>query len=309
MKEVKEHRFAGPFECPPTHFYVQTPPLGLVPKSGGKTCLIFHLSYNFGQEEHKKSINFHTPADICRVRYNDLDTEVRYSLQLMGVDNSGPIFYAKTDCSHAFHILPIKIGHRKFLTMKARHPVTKEWWYFVDKCLPFGSSISCAHFQSFSDALKHIAEWKIGLTLVLLVPPRLTNYLDDFLFMALTRLACNGMISQFLELCKVIGCPISMDKTEWATTLIVFLGILLNGKQFTLSIPMEKRIKAINLIQQAIDKKKVTIHFIQKLTGTLNFLNRAIAPGHAFTKGMYKKLSLRDSKGELLKKYHQVQPE
>ena len=86
----------------------------------------------------------------------------------------------------------------------------------------------------------------------------------------------------------------------------MFLGILLNGEQFTLSVPMEKRIKAINLIQHAIDKKKVIIHFIQKLTGTLNFLNKAIVPGCAFTKGMYKKLSLRDSKGKLLKKYHQV---
>ena len=97
-----------------------------------------------------------------------------------------------------------------------------------------------------------------------------------------------------------------MDKTEWATTLIVFLGILLNSEQFSVSIPIEKRIKAINLIQQAIDKKKVTIHFIQKLTGTPNFLNRSIVPGHAFTKGMYRKLSLRDSKGELLKKFHHI---
>ena len=66
---------------------------------------------------------------------------------------------------------------------------------------------------------------------------------------------------------------------EWGTTLIVFLGILLNGRSYTLSIPMEKRNKAVQLIQTAISKRKVTVHFIQKLTGTLNFLNRAIVPG------------------------------
>ena len=70
-----------------------------------------------------------------------------------------------------------------------------------------------------------------------------------------------------------------MEKTEWGTTLIVFLGILLNGRSYTLSIPMEKRNKAVQLIQTAISKRKVTVHFIQKLTGTLNFLNRAIIPG------------------------------
>ena len=70
-----------------------------------------------------------------------------------------------------------------------------------------------------------------------------------------------------------------MEKMEWGTTLIVFLGILLNGRSYTLSIPMEKRNKAVQLIQTAISKRKVTVHFIQKLTGTLNFLNRAIVPG------------------------------
>ena len=113
MKEVKEHRFAGPFEHPPTRFYVQSL-LGLVPKAGGKTRLIFHLSYNFGPKDHRKSINFHTPDSICKVKYHDLDTAIRYSLQLMSVNNSEPIYY----CSYVFCILPIKIEHRKFLTMK-----------------------------------------------------------------------------------------------------------------------------------------------------------------------------------------------
>ena len=45
---------------------------------------------------------------------------------------------------------------------------------------------------------------------------------------------------------------------------------------------------------------------MQKLTGTLNFLNRAIVPGHAFTRGMYERLTLKDKKGELLKGHHHV---
>ena len=36
MKEVKECRYAGPFDRPPCKYYAQSP-LGLVPKSGGKT--------------------------------------------------------------------------------------------------------------------------------------------------------------------------------------------------------------------------------------------------------------------------------
>ena len=97
-----------------------------------------------------------------------------------------------------------------------------------------------------------------------------------------------------------------MNKTEWATPIITFLGILLNGNTFTLSIPVEKRLKAQNLLMHAIQKRKVTIHFIQKLTGTLNFLNKAIIPGRTFTRAMYTKLKLRDSRNRLLKQYHHV---
>ena len=43
MKEVKEKRYAGPFKKLPFKHYIQSP-IGLVPKSGNKTRLIFHLS-------------------------------------------------------------------------------------------------------------------------------------------------------------------------------------------------------------------------------------------------------------------------
>ena len=48
MKEVKLGRYAGPYELSELPFqnFIQSP-IGLVPKAGGKTRLIFHLSYQF----------------------------------------------------------------------------------------------------------------------------------------------------------------------------------------------------------------------------------------------------------------------
>ena len=310
MKEVKEHRYAGPFKRVPFKNYVQSP-IGLVPKAGNKTRLIFHLSFDFKtgkvQEDHRRSINYHTPKELCSVKYRDLDHAILNSLQILkqAKDGNAQIFYAKSDCSHAFRILPILVSFRIFLVLKARHPVTKIWYYFIDKCLPFGTSISCANFQEFSNALSHIVGWKIECTLHI-TNPALTNYLDDFLFMALKLLQCNNMVRVFLEICKAIGCPVSMEKTEWATQLLVFLGVLLNGKSLTLSIPLEKCNKAVDLLQSAVTSRKVTVKFIQKITGTLNFLNKAIVPGRAFTRGMYSQLKLLDNKGNPLKDYHHI---
>ena len=114
------------------------------------------------------------------------------------------------------------------------------------------------------------------------------------------------MIDIFLSLYEEINCPVSAEKTKHATQLIIFLGILLNGKMLVMLVPQEKKNKALNLLQEAIDKHKVTVKFIQKLTGTLNFLNRAIIPGHAFVRGMYQKLSLTNAQGISLKQHHHV---
>ena len=126
----------------------------------------------------------------------------------------------------------------------------------MDKCLPFGASISCAIFQAFSDALKHIMNvWTKA-------DDNLTNYLDDFLFISLSKTGCDHLVSTFLELCRRIGCPVAEEKTEWRMTRIIFLGILLDGTSHTLSIPNDKRRKAVNLLKNMEAKK---IHHDQGL--------------------------------------------
>ena len=83
MKEVKERRYAGPFsrEQLPFKYFVQSP-VGLVPKAGGKTHLIFHLSYDFGPGENRKSVNHYIPQEKCSVKYRDLDFAVLTSMNI-----------------------------------------------------------------------------------------------------------------------------------------------------------------------------------------------------------------------------------
>ena len=113
MKEVQAERYAGPFEFQELPFtnFVQSP-IGLVPKAGNKTCLIFHQSNDFdGDNDRRKSINFHTPQELCSVKYNDLDHAILNSLHILK-ETKGKytqVVYAKSDCSNAFRILSIKI--------------------------------------------------------------------------------------------------------------------------------------------------------------------------------------------------------
>ena len=140
--------------------------------------------------------------------------------------------------------------------------------------------------------------------------------MDDFLFLALTILRCNYLIQQFLALCNKIGIPIAQDKTEWASELVTFLGVLLNGRLFVLSIPLEKRQKAETLPRTMIEHNKVTVKELQTLCGYLNFLGKAIYPGRAFTWRMYSKyaglVDIKSSSSKVVglkyqpKQYHHV---
>ena len=167
VKEVELGRFAGPFVDPPFECFVQSP-IGLVPKDKGKkTRLIFHLSY----PKDGDSVNSGIPHDKCTVKYPDFDEAVKLCLQ-EGVRCS----IGKSDMSSAFRHVPLAKSQWWLLVMKAEHPSSKEVRYFVDKCLPFGSAISCAIFQVISDAIAWIVRYRTRKPNV--------NYLDDYLFAA-----------------------------------------------------------------------------------------------------------------------------
>ena len=180
--------------------------------------------------------------------------------------------------------------------MKARSPIDQKWYFFVDKCLPFGSSISCALFQEVSDGIAHIVQVKVSA--------RLINYLDDYLFVASFKWACNQQLDMFIQICKDINMPVSQEKTHRAVTSTTFLGFLIDCENQLVCIPVKKVERAVILIQEFLTakKSKTTLRRIQQLCGYLNFLCRCIFPGRTFTRRLYSGLVGKTK----LKPYHHI---
>ena len=274
MKEVKAKCFAGPFKTPPFSNYIQSP-IGLVPKDNGKdTQLIFHLSYP--RSEKKLSVNANIPKKFCTVVYPEFEQAIQLC-KSAGIS----AFAGKSDMKSAFRHLPMKVSEFRWLIMKARNPIDKQWYFFIDKCLSFGSSVSCTVFQAFSDAVAFVITKRTGQNNV--------NYLDDFFFAALLKALCDHQVDQFIQFCSEINFPISLEKTFWGATIIVFLGLLIDTVNQVVCIPIEQINKAKLLIGQILSSKnrKATIQQIQRLSGFLNFLCRCVIPGRAFTTRLY----------------------
>ena len=190
---------------------------------------------------------------------------------------------AKSDLKLAFRHVCMRIDNFRWLIMKCECPWNGQVYFFVDKCLPFGSSISCKIFQDFSDALAHLVQYRTKKILV--------NYLDDYLFIQMWRRNCNQQVKTFLAICNKIRFPVSLEKTVWASHIMTFLGLLLNTITQTVSIPVEKIDRAKKLLTLLLGKKKVTVLEMQKMVGFLNFLCRAIIPGRASTRRFYMEFS------------------
>ena len=80
-----------------------------------------------------------------------------------------------------------------------------------------------------------------------------------------------------------------MEKTEWGTQIIVFLGMLLNTITQTISVLIDKKNKALRQLMEVIEAKKVQVIQLQRLTGLINFISRAIVSGRASMRRIYAK--------------------
>ena len=122
-----------------------------------------------------------------------------------------------------------------------------------------------------SDAIPFLVEYRSRR--------RTVNYLDDYLFAAMLRHLCNMQVEAFLEICKTIGLPVSLEKTCWADTMVIFLGFLIDTVRRIVAVPRNKISNAINMIDCILDKeskprlkRKMTVLQLQQICGFLNFL-------------------------------------
>ena len=261
MKEVELKCYAGPFTNVPFKNYIQSP-IGLVPKDGGKSSrLIFHLSYP--RDGKKRSVNANTPQHLCKVKYPDFTDAILRCME-EGVNCN----LSRSDMRAAFRNLGICPQHWRYLVMKCKSPFDGKWYYFFDKALPFGSSISCKVFQDFSDSVAHIVQWKISQLLQnsnedngQTTLKKVINYLNDYLFASLTKYFCNQQVQIFLDTCAQINFPVSLEKTFWASMQMTFLGFLIDTVRQIVCIPLDKLAKGKNLINSILNakKKKTTV--------------------------------------------------
>lgn len=132
MNEVNAGGIAGPFSYRPIS-NLRVSPIGLVPKKTGGIRLITNLSSPING-----SVNDFIDTSYTSVQYSSFDRAV-VMIKKLGFKAQ----CSKMDVKSAFRLLPMYQGEFDLLGFKIGN------WYFIDKCLPMGCSVSCSHFERF----------------------------------------------------------------------------------------------------------------------------------------------------------------
>ena len=272
-KEVQLGHMLGPFRTPPLPNLVFSP-LNLVPKAGSegtKFRLVQDLSYPWDGEQ---AVNDCIPPENSSVQYHSFDEVVEMAQKL-----GRCIFGSRLDVAFAFRNQSMHFSVLHLLACSIGSDI------FLNSSLPFGLASSCKFFEKNSETLQWVVTHHTNCLFI-------SHFLDDFALLQKSAALLSEFMAEFCHLMKRIGMPISHEKTLGLTQVLEYLGLVLDFVNQVVGIPEKKRLKCKNLVERLIhayhSKSKVTVKYIQKTAGSLNFICQALHAGRPFIASIYR---------------------
>ena len=177
----------------------------------------------------------------------------------------------KIDISRAFRHVKIDPGD---LDLLASHGVTQRT---STRASHLGADmVPSIIFQRISDAVRHVMR-QHGFTIV--------NYVDDFIGVATPSVVhCSYVFLQ--DLLKRLGLDVSVKKLVPPCTRVVCLGVEVDTRQCTVSIPEEKMRRIVDMVDAWTTKGVCTKRELQYLLGNLLYVHKCVAPARMFLNRM-----------------------
>ena len=263
-KEVQASRVLGPFQA--HHFpAVHVSRFGVIPKRSqpGKWRLILDLS---APSSH--SVNDGIKPELCSMSYSSVDQAAKIIATL-----GRQARMAKIDIAHAYRNVPVHPEDRLLLGMRWQEAV------YIDTVLPFGLRSAPKIFSALADTL----EWILLRNQV----PHIIHYLDDYFTAGAPGSdQCAQHLETITSICNKLGFPLAKDKVEGPSTVLTFLGILLDSSKMELRLPVEKLQLLKTLITTWLNRKTASKRELLSLIGHLSHATKVVPEGRTFLRRM-----------------------
>ena len=170
---------------------------------------------------------------------------------------------AKIDLSQAYRSVPVAPSNFCATGLKWKFKGGKSYTYMYDNKLCFGASKAPGIFQRITESVTRMMK-RMGYDKVFV-------YLDDFIIVADSYEGCMKAFVCLTQLLFRLGFTINWKKVIPPTQNIVFLGVLIDTINCTLTIPSDKLCALQEELKLWIGKTKATKHQLQQIIGKLNW--------------------------------------
>ena len=90
-----------------------------------------------------------------------------------------------------------------------------------------------------------------------------------------------------VDICRILGIPLAMEKLEGPSTCLVFLGIEIDSILRELRLPLEKLDRIQKLVQSWLLKKRCTKRELLSIAGQLQHAATMVRPGRTFIRRFF----------------------
>lgn len=265
IQECEKGFLLGPYQPDTVPFKVyRVSPLGLVTgKYSGKHRLIVDLSSPHNDPDCP-SINDLIDKDQCSLSYVKIDDAVKI-IQRKG---RGALL-CKFDIQDAFKLCPIRKEQWHLFGIKWKQQI-----YFYHRFV-FGSRSSPVLFDKLSQAICWIAAHNYEISDIL-------HLLDDFLTVDGPNDCGERTFALVSCLFYRLNIPLNQKKTIGPTTVVEYLGIILDTLLMEARLPLNKLQRILDFLDTMLDRRTCTKLQLLQLLGHLNFASRIILAGRSF---------------------------
>ena len=275
--EIAYNAIVGPFDASPFE-KLHVSPMMTRPKPDGSRRIIVDMSWPQGD-----SVNSHIPDKV----FDDMTFQLKYPT----VDNIVTQISVIGPTALLYKI-DLKRAYRNLRTDPRDFTVLGLLWQgkrYVDVSVAFGIKSGASACQMVTDCVTYLMTSQDHWTCA---------YLDDIIGVSEPSKANNAFTS-LSNLIRTLGLPVNPDKVVAPTHQMTCLGINIDAKTATLTIPMEKIKQVKRLCDQWASKAYGTRRSIQRLLGHLIYLHRCVTPSRLFVNRILQVLRVAPPQGRI----------
>lgn len=261
--ELRFGAIAGPFQAPPFKQWTHTSPIMTRPKTeSSHRRIIIDLSYPEDNNVNSSVVKNNYYGQVIQHTLPKIEDVIEF------VETKG--------FNMALATIDIKRAYRNFPGCPLDYPLNAlkfKAQYYLDLAMPFGARTSSAYMQKIANMISRALVIR-GIDTKI--------YLDDVILFFLPGHDPPARMKEAVDFMKALGLPLAEEKMQQPASKACYLGIWLDVKERLITMPNEKIVKFLEMVDWVIQQDRVSKKVVQSLIGKIIHFSACVPAARTF---------------------------